>query len=183
MPIFDHLKPKSKFLSPDEVIESLDINPEEVIIDFGSGPGFWTIPMAQKVGIKGLVVAIDQYEENLKIIKSKADRLGLDNIKYVHAPYGSDRIPTNEKADLILISNILSLVDTDNELINSAKNNAKNDSKLVIIDWDEKTPMISEKEQVKKEEVITAAERIGFPDDHEEYRRDIRMARETFEIK
>lgn len=163
MYVFDHLKPKHKFLSPAEVIGSLDVKPEEIIIDFGSGSGFWTIPLAKKVGAKGLVIAIDNAAENLEIIKSKADRLGLSNTKYLKAPYSSSSIPAKEKADLILISNILSLVDSDSKLISSTKNNAKVGTKLVVIDWNNSSELgPKNKSRVNQEDVIIAANKAGF---------------------
>lgn len=156
-------KKKQSFLSPSTVVEELDIKEGNVVIDFGSGSGYWAMPIAKKVGPKGLVIAIDPYEENLRVLKSKAVREGLNNLRYFKAPYSSKRIPVPEKADLIVISNILSLVDTDIELVASTKANAMLGTKLIIVDWSKESQIGPKKElRINEEEVITVAEKTGF---------------------
>jgi predicted methyltransferase len=158
-----HPRKKEAFLSPAKVIEAFGLLQGNVVIDFGCGSGYWALPMAKIVGTKGLVIAIDTLEENLKVLKSRATKEGLNNIRYFKAPYSSKSIPVPEKADLILISNILSLVDTDISLVSSVKANAMFGTKLVIIDWNSDSKIGPKKEQrINVEGVITMAEKVGF---------------------
>src|SRR4029079_13748458 len=41
------------------IIEHLDIKPDMRVLDAGCGPGRLTIPLAQKIGPQGVVVAMD----------------------------------------------------------------------------------------------------------------------------
>lgn len=155
--------PQKKFLTPGKIIESFSLKSGDTIIDFGSGPGFWTIIMAEKVVPGGKVYAVDQFETNLEIIKSKAQAKGLTNIIYKKSLYSAGKISVSDKADLILISNILSLIKNDESLILSARENAKEGTKLVIVDWSKKSKLgPKEVEKSSEEEVIILAKRAGF---------------------
>jgi ubiquinone/menaquinone biosynthesis C-methylase UbiE len=158
-----NLKKKEPFLSPATVINTFDLKEGDVVIDFGSGSGYWALPMARIVGSKGLVIAIDNYEENLRVLKNRATKEGINSIRYFKAPYSSKNIPITEKADLILISNILSLVDTDKDLVSSVRSNSVFGTKLVVIDWNKESKIGPKSElRINVEEVITMAEKVGF---------------------
>lgn len=151
------------FLSPQDVIKRFNLREGDLVIDFGCGSGYWATVMAKIVGAGGLILAIDPYEENLRILKDKATKAGLGNIKYFKAPYSSKNIPVPEKADLILISNVLSLIETDKELISSAKANAKKGTKLVVIDWKKESKMGPKSGSgANIEDIILNAEKNGF---------------------
>jgi len=154
---------KKDFLSPRNVVEKLDIKEGDVVIDFGSGSGFWSIPIAQKVGKSGKVFVTDPKVENLTVMKRQADNLGLSNIEYIQAPYDSTSIPVNAKADLILISNVLSMIKNDEKLITSTKKNSHADTKLVVIDWDHEAEIGPKKEHRSEiEQIMIWAKKAGF---------------------
>ena len=56
---------------PSELIEKLAINPNDVVIDFGCGPGYYTIELAKKAK---RVVAVDLSAEMLKKTQNKAEK-------------------------------------------------------------------------------------------------------------
>jgi ubiquinone/menaquinone biosynthesis C-methylase UbiE len=53
------------------------IAPGAIAIDFGCGPGFFTLPMADMVGPDGLVVAVDLQGAMLDRVRLRAERAGL----------------------------------------------------------------------------------------------------------
>lgn len=155
--------PKAPFLSPEQVVSELDLKPGERVIDFGAGPGYWSIPMAKLVGTGGHIYVTDPKETNLSVIKSKAERLGLDNISYFKAPYDCKVLPVQTKVDLILCSNILSLVSSPIEVLKSIRRLAQGGTRLVIIDWNDKTPVGPDaNERVNTHELIGNLDKLGF---------------------
>lgn len=157
------IRDKHDFLKPDLAISDIAISIDDVVIDFGCGSGFWTIPIAKIVGPKGLVLAIDPRESKLTFVRSKADKLGLSNIRYIKAPLSSITMPVTEIADCIIISNILSKIDNDLSLVFSCRKNSKPGTKLVIIDWNEKSKLgPKSNKRVDVEIVMKEAERSGF---------------------
>ncbi len=51
--------------NPSTFIKRFDIRPGASVLDLGSGPGFWTFPLAGKVGEQGIVWALDVSREML----------------------------------------------------------------------------------------------------------------------
>lgn len=54
-----------------------------VVVDYGCGPGRYTIPVAELVGPKGKVFAIDIQPLAIKTVKEKAARVALTNIEAI----------------------------------------------------------------------------------------------------
>jgi len=155
--------PKEPFLSPEEVVSGLDINPGERVLDFGAGSGFWAIPIAKKVGRDGHVFVADAKEENISVIKSKAERFGLDNLSYYLAPYEFSEMPIQTKVDTILCSNILSEITTGDMMYSQVKKLAKEGTKLIIIDWKRESELGPRAERrINEEDVIIKARKVGF---------------------
>jgi len=61
-------------------------HPGEVCVDLGSGRGTDVIRLAEKVGEKGFVYGIDISEGMLKKAVSAAERLGVNNVKFIQCP-------------------------------------------------------------------------------------------------
>jgi ubiquinone/menaquinone biosynthesis C-methylase UbiE len=60
--------------SPQKFIELLEIPPDWALVDFGCGPGFYTIPFAK---VSQRVVAVDVQSEMLKKAEDYAKRAGV----------------------------------------------------------------------------------------------------------
>lgn len=155
--------PKAPFLTPDQVVGELGLKPGEKVLDFGAGSGFWAIPMASIVGSNGHVFVTDAKAENLSVIKSKANRAGLDNLSYYEAPYNAKQMPIQTKVDLILCSNVLSLVGSAEDFLKQAKKLSHEGTRLVIIEWNEKSKIGPKQEdRVNVEDIILRANKLGF---------------------
>ena len=76
----------------------------DVILDVCAAPGGKSLFIAQAIGGKGKIIALDLYKHRLKLIDNSADRLGIDIIKtYEHN--SAEPIPENiltARADCIL---------------------------------------------------------------------------------
>ncbi|MDD3679160.1 MAG: methyltransferase domain-containing protein [Patescibacteria group bacterium] len=155
--------PKAPFLSPEDVIESLDFLPGDKVLDFGAGTGFWAIPIAKKVGRNGHVFVTEQSSENLAMIKNKAERVGLDNISYFIAPYDASQMPIQTKIDVMIVANIISEIEDDRMIFERAKKLAKEGTRLIIIDWKSESKIGPRKEKrINEEDIILKAARTSF---------------------
>ncbi|MCD4651125.1 MAG: class I SAM-dependent methyltransferase [Candidatus Cloacimonetes bacterium] len=77
MPIRNLLMP------PDKILSEVEIKPGYKVLDFGCGPGIFTIPIAEKTGQSGLVYALDIHSLALKAVEEKAEKEGHANIKTI----------------------------------------------------------------------------------------------------
>jgi ubiquinone/menaquinone biosynthesis C-methylase UbiE len=155
--------PKAPFLSPEDVVAELELKPGDKVLDFGAGAGYWAIPMAQAIGSSGHVYVTDSKMENLSVTKTKAQRLGLDNLSYFEASPDCKMMPVQTKVDLILCSNILSGVKQPEPILNNLKKMAQGGTRLIIVDWNDKTAIGPDQEnRINLEEIILRAGKLGF---------------------
>jgi len=77
--------------------------PGEVCVDLGSGRGTDVMRLAEKVGEKGFVYGIDISEGMLKKAVSTAERLGVNNVKFIQSPL--EQINIDSKTADLVISN------------------------------------------------------------------------------
>jgi 16S rRNA (cytosine967-C5)-methyltransferase len=67
-------------------LASLLLDPKEsdVILDMCAAPGGKSTHIAQLLGSKGKVYAVDKYEVKIKMMKENAERLGVTNVEFIH---------------------------------------------------------------------------------------------------
>jgi ubiquinone/menaquinone biosynthesis C-methylase UbiE len=164
------------FLSPKKVIESFDFIKEGMIVaDFGCGGGYFTFPLAEKVGETGKVFAIDVLKEPLEVIESKARIEGFKNIKTIRGDLekeGGSCIKDNF-CDIILIANLFFQTEKDEAVVKEAKRVLKDNGYIIFIDWKKDVSIGPKGKRVDKEEVKKLFEKEGFilkaefsPDDY-----------------
>jgi ubiquinone/menaquinone biosynthesis C-methylase UbiE len=78
------------------------VRPGMTVLDFGCGPGFFTIAAAHLVGEGGRVIAVDLQAAMLAKLRAAAGQAGVDErIVYHQCP--ADRIGTTTPVDLALV--------------------------------------------------------------------------------
>jgi len=90
-----------KFLHNPNKILSKYIRDGMTVLDFGCGPGYFTIPLANLSGLKGKVVAADFQEGMLEIVRQKIEGTNLENKIRLHK-CNADSSGLKEKFDFIL---------------------------------------------------------------------------------
>ncbi len=91
---------RRRLQNPDQIIEPY-IQAGDTVVDVGPGIGFFTIPMARRVGDGGRVIAVDIQEEMLKAVSRRALRAGV--VHRVHPQLASPvSLNVTVPADFIL---------------------------------------------------------------------------------
>lgn len=86
--------------NPDKIISPY-VREGSVVLDVGPGIGFFTIPMAKRVGGSGRVIAADIQQSMLDGIEKRALRAGVRDRIELHLS-SADAVYAGEKADFIL---------------------------------------------------------------------------------
>jgi ubiquinone/menaquinone biosynthesis C-methylase UbiE len=91
----------------DLFFQALALKPGISVVDLGSGPGDYSIPIANMIGKEGRVYAVDLWEGCIEFLKSEIERLGIVNIETILADM-SERLPfEGESIDACLMATIL----------------------------------------------------------------------------
>lgn len=133
---------KGGFLKPEKIIRQVGvIKPGMIVADFGSGSGYFTIPIAKIVGKDGKVYAFDVLEDPLKALRSKAELEGVFNIETkrvnLEAPQATGLRRGSQ--DCVLLSNILFQTQEKESIIKEALRVLSPGGFLVLIAWEPDT--------------------------------------------
>ena len=88
---------------PEQLIDALHIRPGATVADVGSGIGYFTRRLAEKVGPRGKVYAVDVQQEMLDRTKATIDKSKLTNVEYILALETNPRLP-NASIDLAFLA-------------------------------------------------------------------------------
>ena len=99
------LKLRDIFTSPTERLKEVGIMPNFKVLDYGCGPGSFSVAAAELVGDRGKVYALDIHPLAVQQTKKRADQRGFKNIE-THCSTGATALP-DEHVDVALLSNVL----------------------------------------------------------------------------
>jgi len=78
--IFKIIKRKDKI---QKILKEANINSGDIILDYGCGPGNYSIPAAQIVGDKGKVFATDMHPLSAQFVLKNARKANITNIETI----------------------------------------------------------------------------------------------------
>lgn len=152
-----------------KIVESLHLKPGEVIVDVGSGPGYYSFQFSDLVGEKGKVYAVDTVSSHLKYVQEISEKYNVNNIETVHTSGNTIGIPENTADRVFLCSlyhNIYGL-STEAErqgFVRSIYTSLKKNGKLILVD----NAMVAQEEipyhgpYIAKELIIGQMKYFGF---------------------
>ncbi len=109
------------------------LNPGDKVLDFGCGPGFFTIDIAQLVGDTGTVYAADLQEGMLEKVRKKVNKTQMQNRIKIHKCEESG-IKLNDTVDFILAFYMIHEVVNQVEVFKEFKQLLNPHGKLLIIE-------------------------------------------------
>lgn len=131
------------FMPPESIFDEIKIHSGQKILDFGCGPGTFTLMAAQKAGPKGIVYAVDIHPVALKMTAKRARKKGLANIEYIltdcHTPISANSL------DAVIFIDVFHLIDNQKEVLNEISRVLKPGKKLFFSDHHMKPPQIYNK--------------------------------------
>jgi ubiquinone/menaquinone biosynthesis C-methylase UbiE len=74
---------RNLFMPPGKMLQETDIRAGYQVLDFGCGPGTFTIKIAERVGSKGIVHALDIHPLAKKYVERKALSKNLSNVNVI----------------------------------------------------------------------------------------------------
>lgn len=93
---FSNLFSREGWQLPDPVLEALDIHPGQKVADIGSGDGYFTFRLAERVGAAGVVFAVDVDEETVNKLETRVAESVFQNITVVLGKVDDPMLPDHD---------------------------------------------------------------------------------------
>lgn len=123
--------PKSK---PDQILETLALQPGQNIADIGAGGGYFSLRFADAVGKEGQVYAVDTNPGFLEFIRNSAIEKRLNNVKTVLATEDKFNLP-EKSLNFIFLRNVYHHLPNRVEYFINLTRLLKPGGKVVIIEY------------------------------------------------
>ncbi len=154
---------------PSKLIEALNLKPGLAVADIGAGSGYYTFRIADKVGPKGKVLAVDIQPEMLALIRRKMKAKGVANVEPIRGTEKDPKLPA-ESSDLILMVDVYHEFDFPYEMVEAMLKALKPGGRLIFVEFrmeDETVPIklvhkMTERQVVKEMSVHPLGERLRW---------------------
>jgi SAM-dependent methyltransferase len=152
---------------PERVLEAMNLAGGETVVDFGAGSGYYTFRLAQAVGPKGAVIAVDIEQKMLDFIRQRAARERLTNVGLLRSTETDPRLPSN-RIDFVLMVDVYHELSFPFEVMSQIRNALKPGGRLVLVEFRKEDPAVRIKEVHKMSEAQAIAEMAAVGLEHEQ---------------
>jgi ubiquinone/menaquinone biosynthesis C-methylase UbiE len=128
---------------PAKLMKALNLKPGQVVCDLGCGNGFYTLKLANAVGGKGKVLAVDIQPEMLDMLKARAAKANVNNIQPILGTTWDPKLPEN-KLDLVLLVDTYHEIDHPVEVLAGIRRSLTREGRLCLVEFraeDENVPI------------------------------------------
>jgi len=151
----------AKFANPQAIVDQLEINVGMAVADFGCGAGFFSLPIAKKVGDEGKVYALDVLPDKLESVESQAKTLNLNNIitqRVNLEVLGGSKLEA-ESVDWVIMKDILFQNKGKDKILAEAKRILKKGGQTLVIEWNKEDTNIGPEKELRifKETIVELA--------------------------
>ena len=132
------------------------IKPGDTVVDVGCGPGFFSVPMANLVGIEGRVIAVDLQQGMLDLARIYAEEKGVVERIQFHLCQKDSLNLKNVEADFVLLFYVLHEIPDQESVFTQLKELVKPGGKIFLCE----PPFHVKKSTLK--EYLHMASQAGF---------------------
>ncbi|MFL5341860.1 MAG: class I SAM-dependent methyltransferase [Gemmataceae bacterium] len=163
---------REKEEQPAKLLPLLKLKPGDAVADIGAGSGFYTFRLAELVGEKGKVYAVDIQPEMLAIIRQRAKAKNVKNVVTVAGQVSDPKLP-DASCDLMLMVDVYHEFDHPYEMTAAMVKALKPGGRLVFVEFrleDENVPIklvhkMTEKQVMKEMAVFPQLRHVKTHDE------------------
>ena len=134
-------KSRDREEQPKLLLKALQLKKGQVVCDFGCGNGFYTIPLAHRVGPLGRVIALDIQQEMLDLLKQRIEPRGIRNVETVLATTEDPGI-VPKSLDMVLMVDVYHELSDPPGILRNVKKGLKREGLLVLVEYREEDPNV-----------------------------------------
>jgi SAM-dependent methyltransferase len=118
---------------PADVMRALDLGDGRVVVDLGSGVGYFALKLTDHVGRRGRVLAVDVRRFPLLFLRVRALLRGLRNLETVHGEPDDPHLPAGG-VDAVLVANTFHELEDQELILGRTKEALRSAGRLVVVD-------------------------------------------------
>jgi ubiquinone/menaquinone biosynthesis C-methylase UbiE len=118
---------------PADVVQALDLSEGSVVVDLGSGVGYFALKLTDGVGRRGRVLAVDVRRFPLLFLRVRALLRGRRNLQCVHGEPGDPHLPA-AGVDAVLVANTFHELEDRELILGRARDALRPAGRLVVVD-------------------------------------------------
>lgn len=118
---------------PADVLQALDLGDGKVVVDLGSGVGYFALKLAESVGRRGRVLAVDVRRFPLLFLRMRAVLRGRSNLEIVHGEADDPHLPAGG-VDAILVANTFHELEDPGAVLSRSREALRSGGRLVVVD-------------------------------------------------
>jgi SAM-dependent methyltransferase len=123
------------------LIKSLPVKAGDVIADIGAGTGYFTRPLAEKVGPKGKVFAVDIQPEMIAFLTNRMAVLGITNVQAFLGTITDPKLPP-ASVDWVLMVDVYHEFSHPYEMIQSICKSLKPRGRIIFVEFRGEDPAV-----------------------------------------
>jgi len=126
---------------PQKLIDALHLKPGQQVCDYGCGNGFYAIRLAQLVGPKGKVFAVDIQQEMLDLLDARSEARGINNVQPVLATEKNSHLQAN-KLDWLLMVDVYHELSYPGEVLAEIRKSLNPLGRIALVEYREEDPTV-----------------------------------------
>ncbi len=123
---------RDQWQRPSEIVEALNLRDGAVVVDLGSGAGYFALKLSPIVGINGQVLAVDLRRVSLTFLWIRARLWSRNNIIVMQGDAGDPHLPV--RVDAVLIANTYHELTAPKAVLDRMRESLASGGRLVIAD-------------------------------------------------
>jgi len=134
------------------------------VCDLGCGNGYWTLPIANKIGADGKVYAVDIQVEMLQQLKARLGRSRIKNVEPVLGDVDDPRLPEDLSLDLVLMVDVYHEFSHPESMLWAIRNSLGPEGVVALLEYREEDPDVPIKplHKMSKRQIMREYEANGF---------------------
>ncbi len=128
-------KDREVYVKRREIVAALELKPGMAVADVGAGTGLFTRMIADEVGPKGKVYAVDISREFLAHIAKEAHRVGHSQIVTIQGSQNSTNLPPRS-VDLVFLCDVYHHLENHRKVLASIHEALRPGGALVLVEFD-----------------------------------------------
>jgi ubiquinone/menaquinone biosynthesis C-methylase UbiE len=123
------------------LLAELTVKAGDVVCDMGCGNGFYTLKLADLVGAKGKVYAVDVQPEMLRLLGRRAKQAGAKNIVPVLGTAVDPRLPAGQM-DLVLLVDVYHEFSHPEQMLSAIRRSLKPGGRVALAEFRAEDPEV-----------------------------------------